>query len=66
MKKSGIERQLIARFGDLHDVIPELVSLHGQVQTAVLLGVTQNWISLWLRNNGYIEVRQWVKSPEAQ
>jgi predicted transcriptional regulator len=61
-----IEGLLQDQHGDLHTVIPEMVTVHGQEKAAHLLGVTQSWISRWLRENGYVEEKRWIRQqPEA-
>lgn len=60
------ERYLTEKHGDLHKVVPALVNQHGQLGAALRLGVTQNWVSRWLKENGYIRVAQYVKEGETK
>jgi DNA-binding PadR family transcriptional regulator len=53
MSKSTIEKLLEEQYGDLHEVIPAMVSENGQAQTAQDLKVTQGWVSRWLAKNRY-------------
>ena len=53
MAHKTIERLLTAQHGNLHQVIPDMVQKMGQVGASQKLGVTQNWVSRWLRDNGY-------------
>lgn len=59
-----IEQELTKQHGDLHQIIPKLVSEEGQESTARKLGVKQAWISRWLRGNGYEPHTQWIKPEE--
>lgn len=63
-KTSQIEAKLRAWYGNLHEVIPKLVSEHGQEETARLLGVKQAWVSRWLRREGYRQVSRWERCSE--
>lgn len=48
--------------GNLEELIPELVNkLGGQKEAAQFLGVSQWFISTWLKNNDYIPVTHYVK-----
>jgi hypothetical protein len=53
MAHSTIERLLASQHGNLHEVIPPMVQELGQVGASQKLGVTQNWVSRWLKDNGY-------------
>lgn len=64
MANKTIEGLLQDQHGDLHEVIPSMVSIHGQQKAAYLLNVTQAWISRWLKENGYVEERRWVRQKE--
>ena len=66
MPQNTIESLLQDDFGDLHQVIPQLVSLHGQQEAAQMLGVPQRWISHWLKRHGYVLVKQWVREAQPQ
>lgn len=35
-----------------------------QTRAAVALGVTQGWVTKWLKRNGYVQQVTWVKSEE--
>lgn len=61
-KLSTIEKLLKERHGNLHDVIPRMVSEHGQLNTSQQLNVSQNWISRWLAKNGYVKHVAWVRN----
>jgi hypothetical protein len=58
------EKELTEKHGDLHKVIPVLVNQHGQHGASQQLGVTQSFISYWLRKNDYMLVRKWVRETE--
>lgn len=64
MSKSTIETLLEQKYGDLHEVIPEMVSKHGQLGTAQKLNIPQGWISRWLDRNGYEKRTVWVQRAE--
>lgn len=53
--------------GDLGTVIPDLLKAHNgsQKDVAEELGVTQATISNWLKENDFIQVKQWVKRETA-
>jgi len=63
-KTSTIEALLEKQYGDLHKVIPEMVSKHGQLGASQKLKVPQGWISKWLARNGYEKRSIWVQSAE--
>ena len=46
--------QLEKQYGDLHLLIPPMVNMHGQAFVAQSLGVSQYFISNWLKQNGYV------------
>lgn len=54
-------REIENKYGDLHRVIPDLVNKQGQAETARELDVTQATISIWLKENGYKRIVQWVR-----
>lgn len=58
---STIETLLQKQYGNLHDVIPPLVSELGQVGASIKLGVRQNWLSRWMKRNGYVKGVQYVR-----
>jgi len=58
------EKELERLHGDLHDLIPEMVNKHGQSFTAVSLGVSQHFISTWLKKNGYVAGVVYVKMTD--
>lgn len=53
--------ELEREYGDLHAIIPKLVSQFDQKYAANQLGTSQNTISRWLKNNGYCKKVTWVK-----
>lgn len=53
--------ELEREYGDLHSVIPPMVSQFDQKYAAHQLGTSQNTISRWLKNNGYTKKITWVK-----
>ena len=59
------DKSLEAIHGDLHGLIPTMVNKYGQVYTAQSLGVSQYFISDWLRRNGYLRVIQYVRMDSA-
>lgn len=66
MPKARIEPQLEALYGDLDYVIPRLATEMGQDGAARELStprltVKQNFISRWLKDNGYVKRIQYVK-----
>lgn len=63
-RKSTTEVLLEQKHGNLHEVIPEMVSKHGQLGTAEKLNVPQGWISRWLAKNGYEKRTVWVQSAD--
>lgn len=63
MAKSSIESLLETLHGDLHQVIPQMVTEKGQEEAAQILKVKQSWLSRWLRENGYRRIVQWVREP---
>lgn len=64
MAYNTIEKLLINQHGDLHQIIPQMATDMGQIETAQKLGVTQNWVSRWLRKNGYEMKIIWVKKEQ--
>lgn len=57
-----------ATFGERLDVlIPRLLDEYGGRQdlVAVAIDVSAAWLSRWLKENGYVEERRWVRQPEA-
>ncbi len=61
--KRGISR-IVEMRGNLHDVIPPMVNQLGQHQAAHQLGVSPFTINRWLRQNGYVLKRQYVRESE--
>lgn len=59
-------KKLEQKRGNLHHVIPPLVSQHGQVETARLLGLSAATISKWLRRNRYWQTNQWLTLEQAR
>jgi hypothetical protein len=62
MAKRFVLRDLEAKHGDLHKVIPQLVNRYGQLETALRLGTTQATISGWLKSNGYVFKGEWTRT----
>lgn len=50
------------KYGDLHDVIPKLVNEVGQVGAGRLLGISPATVNGWLKVNGYILKRQYIRT----
>lgn len=65
-KDSTIRTLLEKQHGNLHDVIPALCTEIGQSATAQKLGVTQSWVSRWLRDNGYHAQIIYVQTTESE
>lgn len=63
--KRGISR-IVEMRGNLHDVIPPMVNRMGQQQAAQQLGVSPFTINRWLRQNGYVLKRQYIRESEAK
>lgn len=68
--ESPTEAYLKEIHGDLHDVIPTLLTNMSQRQAALCLSdknisVSQAWVSNWLRDNGYNRVTRWVRKGQA-
>ena len=57
-------RELERNVGNLHEVIPSMVNLHGQAEAARRLGVSQFTISRWLKDNGYVQKVRYEKEME--
>lgn len=66
MARRFVMRDLESQYGNLEEVIPKLVNEGGQAYAAFQLNTTQNTISLWLKEHGYIRKIEWVKAPELQ
>lgn len=60
----SIDEKLEQEHGDLHNLIPPLVSEVGQEETARILDVKQAWVSRWLRTNGYVRVTRYEREGE--
>jgi hypothetical protein len=59
-------RELEKEYGDLHKVIPPLVNNSNQAEAARSLKTSAATISNWLRDNGYIEKRTYVRKNELE
>ncbi|HUN08366.1 MAG TPA: helix-turn-helix domain-containing protein [Aggregatilineales bacterium] len=46
-------KHLETSYGDLHQVIPELVNQYGQHEAARKLGISSATVNRWLKTNGY-------------
>lgn len=57
-------KELESRLGNLHEVIPQLVNLHGQAEAARLLGLSQTTVSQWLKVNGYRQKIEYVREEQ--
>lgn len=57
-------RELEREHGDLHDVIPQLVNIHGQSKAGELLGVCSATINKWLKEHHYRKVIMYVRDEE--
>lgn len=64
MARRFVLRELEEKHGDLHKVIPPLVNERGQLGAALVLGTTQNTISRWLKDNGYVKQETWERQAE--
>lgn len=64
MAQKTVERLLVMQHGNLHEVIPRLVQELGQVGASEKLGVTQNWVSRWLKANGYAMQIVYIRTNE--
>lgn len=51
----------IKEIGEPEMLIPEYVNRYGQHGAAKRLGVSQAWLHLWLKNNGYRRITSWKK-----
>lgn len=57
-------REVEEKLGDLHKVIPPLVNQHGQAEAGRQLGLSQNTISRWLKENGYRPIITYVREKQ--
>ena len=68
MAKPYLEPQLEAQHEEAMDtLIPRLLQRYGgsQLMVALELGVSQAWLSRWLKANGYVEVKTWIRQEQA-
>ena len=63
--KRGISR-IVEMTGNLHEVIPPIVNRVGQHEAAHQLGVSPFTINRWLKQNGYVLKRQYVRESEVK
>lgn len=61
MATPNVLKDLEKEYGDLNNVIPKLVNQGGQKFAAFQLGTSSNFISRWLKDNGYTQKIEWVK-----
>lgn len=59
-------KELEGEYGDLHQIIPKLVNQGGQKLAAQQLGISQNTVSNWLKDNGYEVQTVWTLTAEAK
>lgn len=59
-------RKLEAQHGDLHQVIPPLVTQYGQWEAGRRLGVSGTTLSRWLKQHGYRPQTRWVRDNEKE
>lgn len=66
---SYVELHLVQVHGDLHEIIPPMLSA-GKTQQEIAQAlstkdyvVTQSWLSKWLKRNDYRSVTRWVRRP---
>lgn len=67
---SYVELHLMQVHGDLHEIIPEKLSAgksQGEIANDLSTKeyrVTQSWVSLWLKRNGYERVTRWTRRSQ--
>lgn len=61
MAKPLVLRELEAKHGSLHEIIPKLVNRGGQKCAADELGISAMTVSRWLKINGYKQRVVWEK-----
>lgn len=66
MAKPGKLAELEQTHGRLDVVIPNAVNQHGAIKPAAReLGVAESTISMWLKDNGFKQVKRWEKGSMA-
>ena len=59
-------KNLEKKYGNLHPIIPKLVNQSGQNEAGKQLGVSASTLSKWLKQNGYVLKRQYVRESEVK
>jgi hypothetical protein len=66
MAKPNRLKEIEKEKGDLHKIIPKLVNEHGQYEAGRLIGVSGATIHNWLKDEGYVRIVRYERTPEME